>query len=143
MSSPLRILEEGRGRRFRLEGGRRSEPKRLNPGCSNQIQGFWPERTQASYPPWNLPVTAKFGPFFRRFECGIRPSDQGFGPWNPPILPPSSIKFLSLLPDRICLTSNRLVIYDWASFSKKNVGMGRGRLSRIRIFGKVVRSSLS
>src|SRR6516225_8589841 len=87
MSSPLRILEEGGGRRFRLEGCRRSEPKRLNPRCSNQIRGFWPKRTQGSYLPWNLSVTARIGPFFSKFECGIGPSDQGFSRWNPPILP--------------------------------------------------------
>src|SRR6516165_8536823 len=88
MSSPLRILEEGRGRRFRLEGRQRSEPKRLNPRCSNQIQRFWPERTQVTYLPWNLSVTAEIGPFFSKFKCGIRPSDQGFDPWTPSILPP-------------------------------------------------------
>ena len=71
MSSPSRILEEWGDRRFCLEGWGQSEPKRLNPGCSNQIQGFWPKRTQGSYLPWNLSVTAKIGPFFRRFECGI------------------------------------------------------------------------
>jgi len=59
----------GVGRRFRLKGRRRSEPKRLNPRCSNQIQGFRPERTQASYLPWNLSVTAEIGPFFSKFEC--------------------------------------------------------------------------
>jgi len=68
MSSPSRILEEGGGTRFPLEGCQRSEPKRLNPGCRNQIRGFWPKRTQGSYLPWNLSVTAKIGPFFRRFK---------------------------------------------------------------------------
>jgi len=88
MSSPSRILEEGGGRRFRLEGRRRSEPKRLNPGCSNQIQGFWPKRTQASYLPWNLSVKAEIGPFFSKFECGIRPSDQGLGSLESSMLTP-------------------------------------------------------
>jgi len=59
---------KGEGRRFRLKGRRRSEPKRLNPRCSNQVQGFWPKRTQGSYLPWNLSVTAEIGPFFRRFK---------------------------------------------------------------------------
>src|SRR6516164_3451818 len=72
MSSPLRILEKGGGgRRFRLEGRGRSKPKRLNPRCSNQIQGFWTKRTHSSYLPWNLSVTAEIRSFFRRFECGI------------------------------------------------------------------------
>ena len=95
----------GGGRRFRLEGCRRSEPKRLNPRRSNQIQGFWHKRTQSSYLPWNLSVTAKIDPFFSKFKCGICPSDQGFSRWNPPILPPFAIKFLALPPDRICLIS--------------------------------------
>jgi len=47
------------------------EPKRLNPRCSNQIRGFWPKRTQGSYLPWNLSVTARIGPFFSKFECAI------------------------------------------------------------------------
>jgi len=71
MSSPLRILEKVESKRFRLEGRGQSEPKRLNPRCSNKIQGFWPKRTQASYLAWNLSVTAEIGPFFTRFECGI------------------------------------------------------------------------
>src|SRR6516225_5875750 len=33
------FLEEGGGWRFHLKGRRRSEPKRVNPRCSNQIQG--------------------------------------------------------------------------------------------------------
>src|SRR6516225_7398010 len=73
MSSPSRILEEGGGRRFRLEGRRRSKPKSLNPRCSKQIQGFWPKRTQGSYLAWNLSVTTEIRPFFSKFKCGIRP----------------------------------------------------------------------
>ena len=79
----------GGGRRFRLEGCRRSEPKRLNPRCSNQIRGFWPERTQASYLPWNLSVEVKSGRFSGDLN-GNRPSDQGLGPRNPSMLPPVS-----------------------------------------------------
>jgi len=71
MSSPSRIPEEGGGRRFRLEGRRRSEPKRLNPRRSNQIQGFWSERTQTSYLPWNLSVTTKIRLFFSKLKCEV------------------------------------------------------------------------
>jgi hypothetical protein len=47
MSSPSRILEEWGDRRFCLEGWGQSEPKRLNPGCSNQIQGPGPSEPKA------------------------------------------------------------------------------------------------
>jgi len=84
---PSRIWEKV-GRRFRGAGdGWRSEPKRFNLRWSNQIQGFWPKRTQGSYLTRSLSVTAEIGPFFSKFNC--EPS--------PPIKD-SVLRILSMLP---------------------------------------------
>src|SRR6516164_4360551 len=66
---PIKDFGGGGSRRFHLKRCRRSEPKCLNPRCSNQIREFWPERTQAGYLVWNLSVTTGIGPFFSKFEC--------------------------------------------------------------------------
>jgi hypothetical protein len=87
---PIKDFGEGGqvgGLALRDAGG--AEPKRLNQRCSNQIRGFWPERTQASYLPWNLSVEVKSGRFSGDLN-GNRPSDQGLGPRNPSMLPPVS-----------------------------------------------------
>ena len=66
---PINVFGEWRGRRFRGEGCRRNKPKRPNIRCSNQIRGFWPRQTQASYLPCNLSVRAEIGPLFSKFVC--------------------------------------------------------------------------
>ena len=66
---PIKDFGGGGSRRFHLKRCRRSEPKCLNPRCSNQIREFWPERTQAGYLVWNLSVTTGIGPFLSKFEC--------------------------------------------------------------------------
>jgi hypothetical protein len=38
---PINDLRQGGGRRFRAEGRWRNKPKRVNLGCSDQIQGIW------------------------------------------------------------------------------------------------------
>ena len=85
MSSPSRIREKGFGRRFRAEGCWANKPNEVNPSCNNKIQGFWPKRTQVGYLPWNLSVTAKFGPFFDKYECERSIKDSV--PKSPSMLP--------------------------------------------------------
>ena len=45
---------------------------------SNQIEGFGPKQTQASYLSWNLSVTAKIGPLLSKFECERSIKDSAF-----------------------------------------------------------------
>ena len=91
---PIKDLGEGK-EAIRAERRWRGEPKRLNLRCSNQIQGFWPKRTQVIYLPRNLSVTAEIGPFFTKFKCRnhplsrIRSLESFDAPSNPSIKAPS------------------------------------------------------
>ncbi len=72
MIDPLRFLGEGKVEippARMLAKPNPSKPKYVKSGCSNEIQRFWREQTQASYLPCNLSVTAETGPFFRKYEC--------------------------------------------------------------------------
>jgi len=53
----------------------RNEPNRLKFWWVSQIHGFRRKQTQAMYPPFYQLDTAKLGPFFEKFECGLRTID--------------------------------------------------------------------
>ena len=93
--------------RFLTNMNAENKPKRLNIWPVNQIGGFRPKQTQASYLPWNLSVTAKMGPLFSKFKCGTVRSikDCPFFPrlWHEPeiqaVFRPAALSALKGQPD--------------------------------------------
>ena len=111
MSSPLRILEEGEVGDFVLRDASKANPRGLTQAVAIRYKDSGPSEPMAVIFRGIYRLKLKSGCFSVNLNAeSVRPIKDS-GPWNPPILPPSSIKFLSLPPDRICLTSNRLVIY--------------------------------